>query len=365
MGRKKKKTKLQEFVNKYYMPLLLLFVFGVLLTAAIIDRNKKYDTNDTKESIIMEQGWSINEKTDYSIKIYGSDFLSTDSNQSDIYHEYYCKSKDCLFIHGNDNFALIDDDKYVVYSLIDDAVFDIPKKYDLDESEFLVHNNILYGLIFKKSNYEVYYSLKDEAYLFEDNRYYIDRTSNIIVNDRKLLLYSNEYYYLYDLDTGNILFESPRIEINYSKDENDYYYITYEDNKVKNIYTSNLYEINVHDAIMVSVMNKNFIYTVDGKTFIVKDIKDEIVLVSNEYDEIYEFMNGYVFARGNDNLLIMDFDEEIIKTIPLNGYNYDNYRSGYYETNNKLGFHLFLNKDEDNIEVFFNPDTSEYYQINN
>ena len=112
-------------------------------------------------------------------------------------------------------------------------------------------------------------------------------------------------------------------------------------------------------------MNKNFIYTVDGKTFIVKDIKDEIVLVSNEYDEIYEFMNGYVFARSNDNLLIMDFDEEIIKTIPLNGYNYDNYRSGYYETNNKLGFHLFLNKDEDNIEVFFNPDTSEYYQINN
>ena len=43
MGRKSKKTKIQLFLNKYYMPLLLVFVFGILLTAAIIDKNKKYE----------------------------------------------------------------------------------------------------------------------------------------------------------------------------------------------------------------------------------------------------------------------------------------------------------------------------------
>ena len=146
MGRKSKKTKIQLFLNKYYMPVLLVFVLGILLTAAIIDKNKKYEANNSVDPIIMEQGWSMNEKTDKSIKIYGSDILSIEPNTDDVYHEYYCQNEECLFIHGNDNYALIDDGKYVIYSLIGGTVFDIPKEYDLDESEFLVHNNILYGL---------------------------------------------------------------------------------------------------------------------------------------------------------------------------------------------------------------------------
>ena len=43
MGRKKSKSKMQVFVNKYYMPLLLVFVFGILLTAAILDKSKKFE----------------------------------------------------------------------------------------------------------------------------------------------------------------------------------------------------------------------------------------------------------------------------------------------------------------------------------
>ena len=98
MEKKKSKSKMQVFVNKYYMPLLLFFVFGILLTAAILDRSKKFDANSTTDPIILEQGWSYNEKTDSSIKIYGSDILSTEPNTDDVYHEYYCQTDICLFI---------------------------------------------------------------------------------------------------------------------------------------------------------------------------------------------------------------------------------------------------------------------------
>ena len=365
MGKKKKKTKMQEFLNKYYMPVLLVFVLGILITTAVIDKNKKYEANNSSEALIMEQGWSLNEKTDNAIKIYGSDMLSIEPNSEDVYHEYYCQNTECLFIHGNNNYALLDDGKYIIFSLIDGAVFDIPKDYDLDESEFLVHNNILYGLIFDSDNHEVYYSLSDEAYFFEDDLYYVDRTSDSIINNRNILLYDEDKFYLYDLDNKKVLFEAYRIEINYYDKNNDYYFTTFDtDNKVENIYTSNLHSISANEAIIFSLFNKHFIYTVDGKSFIVRNMENEIIVVSKLYDEIYDFINGYVIAKKDDNLLILSELDETIKEIPLEGYKFDNYRSGYYTTDNKEGFHLFLENDSDIYEVFFNPETLEYYKIN-
>ena len=365
MGRKSKKTKIQLFLNKYYMPILLVFVLGILITAAIIDRNKKYEPNNSVDPIIMEQGWSLNEKTDKAIKIYGSEILSIEPSSDDVYHEYYCQNEICLFLHGNNNYALIDDGKYVVYSLIEGTVFDIPKDYDLDESEFLVHNNILYGLIFYNEDYEVYYSLNHEKYFFEDNKYFVDRTSSSSVVNNQLLLYDDNKFYLYDLESNSVLFESFRIEINYIDYENDYYFTTYDENdKVVHIYTSNLKEITANNALLFSFINKNFVYTLDGKSFMVKNLEDELIVSSKTYDEIYDFMNGYVIAKQSDSLLIISQLDEVIKEIPLDGYNYDNYKS-YYDIDGKNGFHFFFEKDLDTKEVFFNPETLEYYIINN
>ena len=365
MGRKSKKTKIQLFLNKYYMPLLLVFVFGILLTAAIIDKNKKYESNNSVEPIIMEQGWSLNEETDKSIKIYGSDILSTEASTDDVYHEYYCQTDECLFIHGNDNYALMDDGKYMVYSLIGGTVFDISKNYDLDESEFLVHNNTLYGLIFNNGDNEIYYSLNHENYFFENDKYFIDRTSSDCVANNQLLLFDNDKYYLYDLNTKKVLVESFRIEINYVEQENDYYFTTYDTrDKVSRIYTSDMHEITVNEAQLFTFINKKFIYTLDKKVFMVKNINDELILSSKTYDEIYDFVYGYIIAKAEDKLLIINQSDEVIKEIPLDGYNYDNYRS-YYDTLDKNGFHLFFNNDLETKEIFFNPETLEYYQINN
>ncbi len=367
MKKNNKKTKIQLFVNKYYMSLLLLFVLGILITAAIIDRNKKYDSNkNNNEALIMEQGWSLNEKTDNAIKIYGNDILSSEPNkEDDIYHEYYCQTDECLFIHGNDNYALMDDGKYVVFSLIDGGVFDIPKTYDLDESEFLVHNNILYGLIFNNENHEIYYSLYDEAYFFEDDPYFVDRTSNIIINDRRLLLYDNDKFYLYSLDSNEILFDAYRIEVNYVEGNKDYFFTTFDNfNNILYVYTSNLYAITANNAIIFSMINNTLIYTTDGRTFIVKNIEDEMIVQSNVYDEIYDIINGYIIAEKDNNLLIINQLDEIIKEIPLEEYNFDNYRSGYYKADNKEGFHLFLDNNFNVSEIFFNPETLEYYRIN-
>ena len=363
MEKKKSKSKMQVFVNKYYMPLLLFFVFGILLTAAILDRSKKFDANSTTDPIILEQGWSYNEKTDSSIKIYGSDILSTEPNTDDVYHEYYCQTDICLFIHGNDNYALIDDGKYMIFSLIDEAVFDIPKLYDLDESEFVVNNNVLYGLIFNADEHEIYYSLEDESYFFDNNDYYIDRVSNVIVGDRHLLIYNGNGYYLYDLDTKGTLLEEKNIDVRVINN-NNYYYIIYDDNNsISSVYTKDLFRIELAGATKVLVTNNDIIYTTDNQTFIVKNKQDEVVTISSAYDEIFDFVDNYVIARLNDDLLIVDHNDEIIKEIPLNGYNFDNYRSGYYTVDNKEGFHLFLDNNIDMQEVYFNPNTLEYYVV--
>ncbi len=365
MGKKKKKNKVQVFVNKYYMPLLLLFVFGILLTAAIIDKNKTYEANNsTLDPIIVEQGWSYNEKTDTSIKIYGKDVLSTEPSTDDVYHEYYCQTDECLFIHGNDNFALIDDGKYMIFSLIDEAVFDIPKLYDLDESEFVVNNNVLYGLIFNEDDHEIYYSLDYEKYFFENNDYYVDRSSDIIVKDKKILVYNSNGYYLYDLDSNSNIVTGNTIYINYLDGVNDYFYkVNDNTNRIKNIYTSDLYVIETDGAVNVLMNNNNFVYTADNKTFIVKNKENEIISVSSAYDEIYEFYDNYIIAKRDDNLLILDQSDEVIKEIPLDGYKYDSYRSGYYKDTLKEGFHLFLDNNIDMYEVYFNPSTLEYYKV--
>ena len=70
---------------------------------------------------------------------------------------------------------------------------------------------------------------------------------------------------------------------------------------------------------------------------------------SNAYDEIYEFYDNYIIAKRDDNLLILDQSDEVIKEIPLEGYRYDSYRSGYYKDAEKEGFHLFL---DNNIDMY-------------
>lgn len=360
---KKKKSKSQLLLSKAYLPVLLVFVLGILITAAIIDRNKKYDSNNSNESIIMEQGWSINEKTDHAIKIYGSETLSIEPSVSDTYHEYYCQNEECLFIHGNNNYALLDDGKYVVFSLIDGAVFDVPKDYDLDEAEFLVSNNVLYGLIFiNNDEHEIYYSLSDEKYFFENSNYYVDRTSRYVVANRQILIHTEEKDYLYSLDTNSILIEAKYLEVN--PIDNDYYIKAYNnDMKLEHIYSSNLYEIKVDGAKLLDVYNKMFIYTVDGKTFNVKNMENELVLTSKVYDNILDFIEGYVIAKQEDNLLILNQNDEIVKYIAMRNLDYDNYHS-HYEIDDREGLDIYLVKDGHGIEIFFNPSTSEYIETN-
>ena len=127
--------------------------------------------------------------------------------------------------------------------------------------------------------------------------------------------------------------------------------------------TDYLYEIAASDAKTITIYNKLFIYTTDNKTFVVRNMEDEVIFVSKNYDEIYEFLNGYVLARQEDNLLILNQNDEIIKYIPMRGYQYDSYRS-YYETKNKEGLYIYLAKDNQGIEVYFNPETSEYIETN-
>ena len=85
----------------------------------------------------------------------------------------------------------------------------------------------------------------------------------------------------------------------------------------------------------------------------------EIVKTSISYDNIKEFVGGYVIALKNDNIVVVNINDGIVKEIPLNGRDYVSVR-GELVDNYGEAIYFYFDDGEEEVESFFNPNTFEY-----
>lgn len=350
--------------NNLYISIILIFVFTTLVTVYTkirIDDNKVQ--KETQEEVMtLSSGWSKNKVSNNKITIYGSYYLSTDLD-SNISNDYYCQTDDCEFITGNDNYALIRDNGYIIFNLSNKGSYSLSDfSYDLEDIQFLVNNGVLYGLIYRENNHDFYYSLDTNTYYFNNDNIEIDYNSKYVIDKNELIIVSNNVYILVNYLTMEHLIEASMLELDYYEKENDYLIIASDyKGDIINVYTSSLNTINLPVMKKASLYNKYVLLTEDDKSFVVKDFNNETIMTSEEYDIIYDFINGYIIAKQGDDLLILNTSNEVLNEISLKGREYDHIRSGYYNetVDNMEGLYLYIGTNLDWQEIYFNPVTLE------
>ncbi len=340
--------------NKYYFPIIFVFIVAVFFTVY-----KPKDLNSNNDVIKLSP--MVNEINESSKKltIYGSYHLSTNIEDA-ISHDYFCKKSDCIFITGNDNYAIINDDGILIYGLNNNQVYSLNTIYELEKAYLLVNNDSLYGIIINYQDHEFYYSLKDDNYYLLGDNYKISDSSKYVVNNNQLIIVDEDKYSLINYLTNEHLIDASYIEINNYLD--DYLIVVKDsDDNIINLYDKELNSIMIDSLKDYMLYNKKYILTNDYKTYIVKDKNSNIIKRSKEYDMIYDFINGFIIAELNNNLLIVDCDDNVVKSIHLNGNSYDSLRSGYYnEADNYLeGIYLYIGNELNYKEIYFNPKTYE------
>ncbi len=353
--------------NKLYVTVILVFVLTILVTVySTIQFSQKNKNNEEEQEVIsLSNGWVENRVTDYKLTIHGSYYLSTDLD-SDITHDYYCETPDCEFITGNDNYALIRDNGYLIFSLFDNGVYYLSDfEYELDEIQFLINNGTLYGNIYRNGNNDFYYSLDTNDYYFVNDNIEIDANSKYVIDKNELIIKEDDHYSLVNYLTMEQLIVASNLELNYYEKENDYLILASDYiGDIINVYTSSLKSVNIPSIRKVGLSNNHVILTDFSNKFFVKNFNNETIMISEEYDDIYDIIRGLVIAKRDDKLLIINSSCEVLKEIDLNGMEYDHIRSGY---NNESidyeeGLYLYIGNDLNYQEIYFNPETLESYQ---
>ena len=344
--------------KKFMAALVMVLAVGVIFTVVSTKLSQK-PQEDEIEVMTLLSGWKKNVETDHKMTIYGVYLLSTDLD-SDISHDYYCATDDCYFVVGNDNYAIIYDNGYLIYSVIDSTFIPIDTKYDLETVQMIVNDGILYGMVFRNNDNDFYYDLNTKDYYLINNDCIIDYDTRYVINKNLILHEKDNKYYLYDFIKDEIIIEAPFIELNYLEVANDYYLVTYDkNNKSLAVYNSKLQKVDAINTKNITMYNNLFVMTYDNKTFVVKNTSGEIVKTSISYDNIKEFVGGYVIALKNDNIVVVNINDEIVKEIPLNGRDYVSVR-GELDDNYGEAIYFYFDDGEEEVESFFNPNTFEY-----
>ena len=338
--------------TKFIAALVVVIVVTIIVS---LSNTRTATNNEGNDVIPLLSGWKKNIKTDHKMTIYGLYLLSTELD-SDIAHDYYCTNDDCEFVVGNDNYAIINDGGYLIFSLVDSSYLIIDPIYDVETIQTIVKDGIIYGLVYRDEDDDIYYDINTKEYYLKGENVIIDYDTRYVA-DKNLVIYEKgTEYYVYDYKTNEVLIEAAYLQLTYLDNEGDYYITTYDNNgNILALYNSDFSKvdaINAKDAIM---FNKLFMMTYDDKTFVVKNAVGEVITTSNTYNVINELINGYAIVENENKLLIVDINDDTIKEITFENRKY---LSGRMENNNIL--HIYMDQDGNQIEATFNTKTFEY-----
>lgn len=255
--------------------------------------------------------------------------------------DYNCVSENCKAITNNNNYALIFDDDYYLYNILQKKVYklNISNTINIKSSCIYSDSDNVYGLSLIKDNNTSYYLMDDDKEYLSGNYFFkCNDINNVLSKDKKILV-TDTVDKIIDL-SGKEYISGTRIEYK------DNYYLAYS-NDFGNIYDNKFNKIN-DNKYSDFIVKDSYIYAIDDKKLDKIDIGG---IKTYKYSKIYKLLNDYIIAKDNDKVSIISFDN---KKYSLSN---DSYFDSYVKDNNIIV--VLKNSDDSGILYTFNMDNGK------
>lgn len=256
------------------------------------------------------------------ITIYKEDYngffvYSNESNKNSIEAgTITCKTEECSYISAYEKFVLIkEDNEYYLYDYTSNSInfgpFNLNNEYDT-----LVHNNELYGIIYKEENQNNIYNVKTSKVLKNikgnllPGEMGFDPT--IMYKYNYAIIVSDEVNNFINLKTGNISYTIKENIVEFIENESKklVYIITMTDNNKYKIYNSTGKSLFDGKEYLNYILDSNNLLISTKTNFKVYDTDLKLVSESKNYDQILGLYSDSVIAVKDNDLIILSIEDE-------------------------------------------------------
>ncbi|MBR6690589.1 MAG: hypothetical protein IKL65_04600 [Bacilli bacterium] len=287
---------------------------SIYLAGCKVDGKKiKHTYGEEKEEIKEGKKISVY-KLDYDGFIV---YTGVNENSSTIAGTITCKTEECTYISAYDKYVLIEEEsEYYLYDYTTDSLnfgpFKLTNEYDV-----LVHNNILYGIIYNENDLNNIYNVQTGKTLKNVKGFLLpgemDFDPTIMYKYNYAIFVNNDKNEFINLKTGNVSYSIKESIVSFIEKNKIVYITTLTPNNKYKIYNSNGKALFDGKEYINFIMNDNEFLVSTETNFKVYDKNLNIKVSSKNYDKVLGLYQDFVVAtKGNNLILLSTKDKEYI-----------------------------------------------------
>lgn len=284
---------------------------SVYLSGCRVNNKKtKYTYGTLKEEI--KEGKKVNVyKLDYSGFIV---YTGIDETSSILAGTITCKTEECTYINAYDNYVLIEEEnEYYLYDYTNDSLNFGPFKLN-SEYDVLVHNNILYGIIYNEENTNNIYNVQTGKILKNIKGFLLpgemDFDPTIMYKYNYAILVNGEKHEFVNLKTGNISYTIKESILSFIEKNKIVYITTLTSNNKYKIYNSNGKALFDGKEYVNFIIGENSFLVSTENNFKIYDKNLNIEVNSKTYDKVLGLYQDFVVALKDNNLILVNTDDK-------------------------------------------------------
>lgn len=227
-----------------------------------------------------------------------------------------CKSEECSYISAYERYVLIkENNEYYLYDYTNNTInfgpFNLNNEYDT-----LVHNNELYGIIYKEENQNNIYNVKTSKVLKNIKGVVLPGEMGydptIMYKYNYVILVDNKINNFINLKTGNISYKIEENIVEFIENESKkiVYIVTITDNNKYKIYNSTGKSLFGGKEYSNYTLDSNNLLVATETNFKVYDTDLKLISESKNYDQILGIYSDSVIAVKDNDLIILNIEDQ-------------------------------------------------------
>lgn len=276
-----------------------------------------------------------------------------------------CKNEKCKGWVAFNQYAIVNEENYLyVYDYVNKKYLDI--EIDLESTyEFLVYDETLYGIYYKKNNNDYLYSMSVGQIFHVVGSYYggMGWNSEVIFPLGYVpLTMEDETTNFVNLTTGKTDFSMNQVShFEIDTKTNKVYILTFREISEASGDKSHHYKVhdskgrplfNGEEFDSFYVENGNFVTTKEG-VYNIYNSNYQNTYTSKKYSDILSIWNEFILVVDGTNLNLINYQEEVLTTFLTDWsekkYYYHSMLSGWYTENKKRGIYLVIEGEDVSI----------------
>ena len=284
---------------------------SIYLSGCTVDNKKTKYTYGTEIEEIKE-GKKVNVyKLNYNGFIV---YTGINEKSSTLAGTITCKTEECTYINAYDNYVLIEEEnEYYLYDYTNDSLNFGPFKLN-SEYDVLVHNNILYGIIYNEENTNNIYNVQTGKILKNIKGFLLpgemDFDPTIMYKYNYAILVNGEKHEFVNLKTGNISYTIKESILSFIEKNKIVYITTLTSNNKYKIYNSNGKVLFDGKEYVNFIIGENSFLVSTENNFKVYDKNLNIEVNSKTYDKVLGIYQDFVVALKDTNLVLLNTDDK-------------------------------------------------------